>query len=188
MATPKSQRIGIWIIAVVMIIGTIGSFAVMILANQNNKIDQANYQKQLEEYTKQQKVAQEERLKSLRPLDGYEAASFDPASVTTLQSDVLVEGSGEELAKDSGLSINYFGWTADGKIFDSTNINGTTTPNEDITLDGVIAGWTEGLTGKKVGSVVKLTIPTDKAYGADAAASGRPAGPLQFIVQILAKK
>lgn len=188
MATPTSQRIGIWIIAIVMTIGTIGSFAVMILANQNNKIDQANYQKQMDEYAKQQKIATDERLKTLRPLEGYEAAAFDAAAVTSLESEVLVEGDGPELKANSAISINYFGWTADGKIFDSTNIDGKVTPNENLTLDGVIAGWTEGLTGKKVGSVVKLVIPTDKAYGPTAAQSGRPAGPLAFIVQIIALK
>lgn len=188
MATPRSQRIGIWIIAIVMTIGTIGSFAVMILANQNNKIDQANYQKQVDEYTKQQKLAEEERQKSLRPLEGYAAEAFDASAVTELSSDVLVEGDGAELAANSAVSVNYFGWTADGKIFDSTNIDGKTTPNDNLTLDGVIAGWTKGLTGKKVGSVVKLTIPTDLAYGSTAAQSGRPAGPLEFIVQIIAIK
>jgi peptidylprolyl isomerase len=55
-------------------------------------------------------------------------------------------------------------------------------------LTGVIKGWTLGLTDQKVGSKVLLTIPTDLAYGKNAAAEGKPAGPLVFVVEIKAKK
>jgi len=176
MSTTKSQRIGIWVIAIVMAIGTIGSFFVIILANDNEKIDQ---QKQQEEY---QKLVDEMR-KANKPLDGYEATPFDKASVTELKSEVIKEGDGAEVKADSTINANYFGWTADGKIFDSTNKNGTTTPI-DFNLGQVIKGWTEGLAGKKVGSVVKLTIPSDKAYGDTDSGTGQPTGPLMFIVEI----
>ncbi|RYF28838.1 MAG: hypothetical protein EOO17_03915 [Chloroflexi bacterium] len=184
MATKKSQRIGIWVIAVVMVIGTLGSFFVVILANDNQKVDIAQQQKDYEKMMADMKKQQEERLATLRPLDGYAAEAFDAAAVTELKSEVLVEGTGAELKEDSGMSINYFGWTADGKIFDSTNINGTTTPNDQLKLNGVIKGWTEGLTGKKAGSTVKLTIPADKAYGTTDNGTGQPVGPLTFIVEI----
>ena len=57
MATPRSQRIGILIIAIVMITGTLGSFLVMGLSINNQKIDQAQYDKQNAEYLDQQKMA-----------------------------------------------------------------------------------------------------------------------------------
>jgi FKBP-type peptidyl-prolyl cis-trans isomerase len=180
MSTTKSQRIGIWVIAIVMAIGTIGSFFVIILANDNAKIDQ---QKQQEEY---QKLVDEMR-KANKPLEGYEATPFDKASVTELKSEVIKEGDGAEVKADSTINANYFGWTADGKIFDSTNKNGTTTPI-DFNLGQVIKGWTEGLAGKKVGSTVKLTIPADKAYGDVDSGTGQPTGPLMFIVEIKALK
>ena len=82
------------------------------------------------------------------------------------------------------IKANYFGWTSDGKIFDSTNKEGSPVTPIEFSLTGVIPGWTEGLAGQRVGSTVKLVIPTEMAYGADAAAMGRPAGPLAFIVQI----
>ena len=57
MATTKTQRIGIWIIAVFMAVGTIGSFAIIVLANSNSQTDQARvneltaqYQKATDEY------------------------------------------------------------------------------------------------------------------------------------------
>ena len=180
MATSKSQRIGIWVIAVVMALGTIGSFFVIILANDNAQMDQQNAQDT-------QKQLMEQMAKSNRPLEGYEATPFDKDSVTELKVEVLKQGDGEELAADSTLTANYFGWTYDGKIFDSTNKDGTVTPI-DFSLAGVIKGWTEGLAGQKVGSVVKLTIPADKAYGSVDNGDGRPFGPLAFVVEIKAKK
>lgn len=184
MATKRSQRIGIWVIAVVMVVGTLGSFFVVILANDNAKLDQDQQTKMLAEYQEQMKKSQEEAAKANRPLDGYEATPFDAASVTELKSENLVEGTGAELKADSGMTINYFGWTADGKIFDSTNKNGTTTPTDQLKLNAVIEGWKEGLVGKKAGSVVKLTIPADKAYGDTDTGMGQPVGPLVFIVDI----
>lgn len=176
MATSKSQRIGIWVIAVVMAVGTIGSFFVIILANDNAKVDQQNQQ---DEYAKMI----EEMRKANKPLDGYEAVAFDKAGVTELKVETLKQGEGAEVKADSTINANYFGWTADGQIFDSTNKNGTTTPI-DFNLGRVIKGWTEGLTGVKVGSTVKLTIPADKAYGDTDTGTGQPTGPLVFVVEV----
>ncbi|MEO5994568.1 MAG: FKBP-type peptidyl-prolyl cis-trans isomerase [Arthrobacter sp.] len=44
------------------------------------------------------------------------------------------------------------------------------------------------MTDQKVGSKLLLTIPEDLAYGKTAAAQGKPAGPLVFVVEIKAKK
>lgn len=180
MATSKSQRIGIWVIAIAMALGTIGSFFAIILANDNAKVDQQNS-------LDAQKKMMEELAKSNKPLEGYEATPFDKDDVTELKVEVLKEGDGEALDAESTLTANYFGWTYDGKIFDSTNKDGTVTPI-DFSLAGVIKGWTEGLTGQKVGSVVKLLIPADKAYGSVDMGDGRPFGPLAFIVEIKEKK
>lgn len=187
MATPKHQRIGIWIIAVVMVVGTIGSFVVIVLANNNQRVDQANQQKALEEYQKQMKDAAAKNADASKPLDGYAAETFDPKAVTDLKVDTLKEGDGTPATASSTVNANYFGWTSDGKIFDSTNKNGTTTPI-DFSLKQVIEGWTKGLTGVKAGSVVKLTIPEGMAYGPTAAENGQPAGPLMFIVELKSVK
>ncbi len=180
MATTTAQRAGIWIIAVVLIVGTLAGFLAMVLAPKNQA---ATAEQQQKEYEKMLKEYQEQQAKSNKPLEGYSADAFNPDEVKELKVDVLKQGDGEVLAADSKISANYFGWTSDGKIFDSTNKDGTVTPAE-FGLDGVIKGWTEGLTGQKVGSVVKLTIPADKAYGSTDDGSGRPVGPLMFVVEI----
>ena len=187
MATSTTQRTGIWIIAIVLTIGTIAGFNAMILQPQNEAKDmatqQAEYDKMLAQYQEEQKKAREENAKASQPLDGYRAKAFNAASVKELKVETLKKGTGATLKEDSTISANYFGWTSDGKIFDSSKKNGTTTPAE-FSLTGVIPGWTEGLTGVTVGSTVRLTIPTDKAYGETAAETGNPEGPLQFIVVV----
>lgn len=180
MATSTAQRTGIWIIAIVLTIGTVAGFIAMILAPENEAKDTAAQKAEFEKIIAESQKANE-------PLDGYNAESFDASAVSELKVDTLVQGEGEALAKESTISANYFGWTSDGKIFDSSKKSGTATPIE-FSLAGVIPGWTEGLTGVKVGSVVKLTIPADKAYGSTDDGSGRPVGPLQFIVEVKEKK
>lgn len=180
MATKTSQRIGIWVIAVVMLVGTLAGFAAMILIPQNEQTEAEAQQEAYEKY-----IA--EMRKSNQPLDGYKAEAFDAGNVTALKTDVLKEGTGQTVTKESTVKVNYFGWTADGQIFDSSKKNGTVTPIE-FGLNGVIAGWTEGLTGQKVGSTVKLTIPAEKAYGNTDNGTGQPTGPLVFIVEILEAK
>jgi len=180
MATSTAQRAGIGVIAIVLTVGTLAGFIAMIIAPQNEAADAARQEK---EFAKLMKEQQEAQQKASEPLDGYNAEAFDADSVKELKVDTLVEGTGEPLKADSTISANYFGWTSDGKIFDSTKKSGTVTPAE-FGLQGVIPGWTKGLTGVKVGSTVKLTIPADMAYGSTDDGMGRPVGPLQFIVEV----
>lgn len=176
MATKTSQRIGIWIIAIVMSVGTLGAFFLPILINNNQTAESAQLQKALDAQKSQQATVPE-------PLDGYAAAPFDAGSVTDLKADVIKEGDGTAATANSTLTASYFGWTADGKIFDSSKKGGTNTPIP-FNLQGVIKGWTNGLVGAKPGSVYKLTIPTDQAYTATDDGTGHPVGPLQFIVEV----
>jgi FKBP-type peptidyl-prolyl cis-trans isomerase len=187
MATPKSQRIGIIIIAAVMLIGTLGLYYSLIVSNGQDPVADAQQEqlaKQIEEQQKQQEDSARERQKNLRPLEGYVAEKFDAGSVTTLQKEDLVVGTGDEVSSGATIKANYTGWTPDGQIFDSTNENGTATPAE-FPLSGVIQGWQEGIPGMKVGGVRKLTIPAEQAYGASGSAPFiAPNTPLVFIVQI----
>lgn len=107
------------------------------------------------------------------------AGKADPAK---LEVTVLKEGDGPAATKESSVVAHYIGARLeDGKVFDGSYSRGE--PSE-FPLSGVIKGWTEGLTGIKQGSTVLLSIPTDMAYGKDAATQGKPAGPLVFIVEL----
>lgn len=183
MATSNSQRIGIWVIAGVMLVGTLGSFAAMMIEPANQATDQAEFAKQQAAAQQEQQAAAEERAKSAEPLESYTATAFDDTSVTELKKEVLVQGSGIAVKETDTINVSYFGWLASGNIFDSSKRSGVNTPIE-LPLNGVIAGWTEGLKGEKVGSTVKLTIPAEKAYGAQASGSIPANSPLAFIVTI----
>jgi FKBP-type peptidyl-prolyl cis-trans isomerase FkpA len=182
MATTKAQRIGIWIIAVFMAVGTIGSFVIIVLANQNSQTDQARYNELYSQY----QASIEKRNKDNFDILNKQASlvgSFNAKSVKKLEKKDITTGDGETLASDSSFTAYYIGWTPDGKIFDSS-IDGDTLKNPiDVTPGGVIEGWTKGVEGMKVGGMRELTIPSDLAYGETGSGDSIPANtPLKFIV------
>ena len=59
------------------------------------------------------------------------------------------------------VTVHYTGWTTDGKMFDSSVSRGTPTT---FRLDGVIAGWTEGVALMVEGERTRFWIPQDLAY------------------------
>ena len=184
MATPRSQRIGIWVIAIVLAIGTLGSFLVIGLSVKNQAVDQAAQQKQYDDYLKQQKLASQLNADNSEPLVGYTTSTFDPDSVTSLKVEVLTEGTGTVVKATDSINSSYFGWTSDGKIFDSSKKKSADDKPVKFALSGVISGWTEGLTGLKVGSVVRLMIPAYKAYSSQESGIIPANSPLAFIVEI----
>jgi len=182
MATRKSQRIIIWVIAIVMTIGTLGAYFIAMITDPAAE-QQADEKKAIAAYEEQLK----EQWKTNQPLAGYKANSFDKASVTELKIETLKQGDGTAAAATSTVKANYFGWNSEGLIFDTTNKTGTPEPIE-FNLGQVIEGWREGLTGVKAGSTVKLTIPAAKAYGDTAIQPGTPTGPLVFVVELVEVK
>ncbi|MFK7991321.1 MAG: FKBP-type peptidyl-prolyl cis-trans isomerase [Sandaracinaceae bacterium] len=97
-----------------------------------------------------------------------------------LASRVLVAGSGSEHpTATSTVQVHYTGWTTDGEMFDSSVARGEPIA---FPLDGVIAGWTEGLQLMVEGETRRLWIPEALAYQGR---PGRPAGMLVFDVQLI---
>jgi len=189
MAATRGQQIGIWIIAVAMTVGTIGSFIVLILASDNDAKDAAttatSQAEQLKAYQEQAKEQAQLNADNSIAIEGYSAETFDAASVTALQKEILVSGTGDEIKDTDSIKVSYFGWTSDGVIFDSSTKKDTNTDTPiALSLSGVIKGWTDGLAGQRVGSTIKLTIPADQAYGATGSGIIPADAPLQFIVKI----
>lgn len=191
MATSKSQRIGIWIIAIVLTIGTVGSFFAMVLANDNARVDQEEakslqekYNKVVAEYQAKLNTQSDELSKIYHPVFSEfvsQVGTFNAEDVKSLSTRDLKIGDGEELKKDTKYSAYYIGWTPDGKIFDQS-LDGeklkAPLPGQDL-----ISGWMEGVIGMKIGGVRELTIPSDKAYGDKGSGDLIPPHtPLKFIV------
>ena len=180
-AKENAKRVAILVAVAGVVFSTFGLTLVLLIQSGNSgQTDQEKLQQQIQDQIKQQQAQSAPK----EPLPGYEATPFDKASVTELKVETLKEGDGKAASADSTVSASYFGWTSDGTIFDSSNKGGTVTPAS-FPLSGVISGWTEGLTGVKAGSVVKLTIPADKAYGATGSPPNiGPNEPLVFIVEL----
>ena len=81
-----------------------------------------------------------------------------------LKIEVLREGTGEEAENGDNVSVNYVGTLQDGTKFDSSIDRET--PFDFLLGSGqVIKGWDLGVLGLKIGEKIKLTIPSDLAYG-----------------------
>jgi len=97
-----------------------------------------------------------------------------------LASKVLKKGTGEtHPGPTSTVEVHYSGWTTDGKMFDSSVVRDKTSS---FPLNGVIAGWTEGLQLMVVGEKRRFWIPEALAYKGR---PGRPAGILVFDVELI---
>lgn len=196
MATPKRQRIGIWVIAIVMLVGTIGSFAIMVLEGDNAKRDQEEQNKLLEQYQKQleeqQKQADELSVTYYPQIKEYQGkpAEFDMNQVgNEVTTTDLKVGDGAEITDETFYQAYYIGWNPKGKTFDSSFDGEKLKAPIDTSQTSLISGWTEGVKGMKVGGVREITIPSDKAYGEQGSGDNIPPNtPIKFIVMVIATK
>ena len=96
-----------------------------------------------------------------------------------LASKVLQPGTSKEHpAADEIVSVNYTGWTTDGKMFDSSLKNGRPAM---FPLNRVISGWTEGVQLMVVGEKRRFWVPEALAYKGQR----EPKGMLVFDVELL---
>ena len=95
---------------------------------------------------------------------------------------VLQKGTGQKHpAATSTVEVHYSGWTTDGKMFDSSVVRGEPTS---FPLNGVIAGWTEGVQLMVEGEKARFWIPGKLAYGDTPTRPGAPAGTLVFDIEL----
>lgn len=103
-----------------------------------------------------------------------------------LQYSIITEAEGEKPSKKSNVTVHYRGTSLDGEEFDSSySRNAPAT----FPLNGVIAGWTEGVQLMSVGSSYRFYIPSDLAYGAQGAGGAiGPNATLIFEIELLSFK
>jgi len=82
-----------------------------------------------------------------------------------LQIQELKAGEGQEAKSGDRVTVHYVGTLTDGKKFDSSRDRGQGFSFQ-LGKGEVIKGWDQGVAGMKIGSMRKLTIPSDLAYGA----------------------
>lgn len=106
-------------------------------------------------------------------LEGTILSDFEPtSSIAGLETHDTVVGRGEEVQPGASVTAHYTGaLCATGVIFQSSHDFGEPVS---FALGQVIAGWTEGVPGMKVGGTRRLHIPAGMAYGENSPAPTIP--------------
>jgi peptidylprolyl isomerase len=101
-----------------------------------------------------------------------------------LQYKVLELGKGtDHPGPKSNVTVHYHGTLLDGTVFDSSVDRGQTIS---FGLNQVIPGWTEGLQLMVVGDKARFYIPSNLAYGNQAAGAIKPGSTLIFDIELFA--
>lgn len=123
------------------------------------------------------------------------SAGASPGATSAPKTDVITTPSGlkyQVLKRGTGVvspkatdtvKVHYHGTLLDGTVFDSSVDRGQPIS---FPLNGVIAGWTEGLQLMKVGDKFEFEIPPNLAYGtASPSPKIPPNSTLVFEVELL---
>ena len=156
-----------------------------VLTGAELKIDEAEAQALVQEYLQKKG---EEKVKAVKAEgENFLAENAKKEGVVTLPSglqyQVLKEGNGKSPKATDQVKCHYEGTLINGKIFDSSYRR-----NEPATfpLNGVIAGWTEGLQLMKEGAKYRFFIPFNLAYGTRGAGQDIPPyAALIFDVELI---
>jgi FKBP-type peptidyl-prolyl cis-trans isomerase len=97
-------------------------------------------------------------------LQGTKLANFTPGTpITGLQEQDTTPGTGATIKPGDTVTVDYTGAVAaTGTVFQSSKDTGQPVS---FSLSGVIAGWSQGIPGMKVGGTRRLLIPAALAYG-----------------------
>ena len=164
-----------------------------VLAGAELKVGHREAQQIVQEYFQKQ----EKKLNAEREEKGKKAkvegekflaenAKKEGVKVTKsgLQYTVLREGTGRQPKATDSVRCHYEGFLIDGTVFDSSIQRGEPAA---FPLNGVIAGWTEGLQLMKEGAKYRFFIPYLLAYGPSGAGNSIPPyAALIFDVELLA--
>ena len=201
--TPAWQRYSIWVILILTVVSTVALYVSSFLQTESNSEAQKKQSQVLKKYQDYRKKVEEQAKElSAKYYDSfkeYEKApvAFNAASVKELTKKDLKEGNGEEFTNSTTkFQAYYIGWKPDGTVFDGSFENGRLKSPVVFRKEGkkwgLIEGWSEGLKGMKIGGIRELSIPADKAYGAqgsvnqeDSSKTIGPNTPLKFIVMLI---
>jgi len=169
MATRKRDRLFAAFGAILFLVTSSALVISLLVTNIQNKQDDGAASKQ------SATNSTSSTTKETNKLEGTKLTNFTPvASIPTLQKVDTTPGTGQEVKSSDTVTVDYTGAVAaTGVIFQSSLDTGQTVS---FPLSGVIAGWTQGVPGMKVGGTRRLLIPASLAYGANPpSGSGIPA-------------
>ena len=118
-------------------------------------------------------------------ITGTKMQGFTPTTqpLTKLQIIDTKVGSGAAVKAGDTITAVYEGALMNtGVVFDAAMDHGGP---QTFSLSGVIAGWSQGIPGMKVGGTRRLLIPAGLAYGSQGSGSIPPNSDLVFDVTVL---
>ena len=159
-----------------------------VLTGAQLQIDETEAQAMVQEYLQRKG---EERLKNVKAEgEAFLADNAKKEGIVTLPSglqyQVLQEGNGKSPKATDQVKCHYEGTLINGKVFDSSYRRGEPAT---FPLNGVIAGWSEGLQLMKEGAKYPFFIPFNLAYGTRGAGQDIPPyATLIFDVELIEVK
>ncbi len=156
-----------------------------VLENRKTSLTDAEAQQTVQTYLQAQ---QEEQSKLMRKAgEDFLAENAKKEGVTVLPSglqySVLREGTGRNPKATDNVKCHYEGTLIDGTVFDSSYRRGEAAT---FPLNGVIAGWTEGVQLMAEGAKYRFFIPYNLAYGERGAGQSIPPyAALVFDVELI---
>ncbi len=120
--------------------------------------------------------------------DSPTSPSLPPTGSAPFSTTDLRVGTGAEVQPGQTITVIYTGWlysdTATenkGAVFNGPNVRAQ------FSLNGVIAGWRQGIPGMQVGGVRRIVTPPELAYGSSTPDPSRipPNATLLFEVELV---
>lgn len=189
-STNKAQRMAIWVIAIVMAVGTLGSFFIFLLPSSNTPVktqEEKDYERQLAEMQKEQEACPSGQVNDNKISPAPTPPEVMPAGdITELRTEDVTVGDGGEVKAGDCVEILYHGvLAADAKAFSGGDNYADGIPYRART-NGFVEGFAKGMVGMKVGGERKIFIPSEQAYGANPPQGGDiPAdADLVFVVKV----
>ena len=104
-------------------------------------------------------------------------------TISGVAIEILTPGTGSNHPNaNSQVTLNYSGWTTDGKLFESTIMAGHPAV---VLLGTALAGWREALPRMLPGEKARIWIPAALAYGNKPLERMVPAGDLVYDIELI---
>ena len=196
MAINNGQRVAAFMLAALFLASTVGATAYVVWEINRDPVlvtetaEEKAAAEALAQARQQESEGQETACGQGEPATASPKSIPSTTKVTTpiaeLKTVDIKVGDGEEVLAGDCVTALYYGTLAtDGTKFDGNYETGKAI---EFSLNGVIAGWTEGIPGMKVGGVRRLEIPAAKGYGAQSQGSIPANSDLVFEVEIIATR
>lgn len=156
-----------------------------VIAGQKTELTEQEAQITVQQYLQKKEEEQSRAMREEGERYLANNAKKEGVKVTEsgLQYEVLTAALGQKPVATDTVTCHYEGRLIDGTVFDSSYRRGEPAS---FPLQGVIAGWTEGLQLMAIGSKFRFTIPYNLAYGTrGAGGSIPPYATLVFDVELL---